>query len=271
MEAHCASSGSDSRDSQGAPPSGGAQRGQGGRACRSFWQRYSGRGLSAVMPRWLRSRYARQRPPARRHAWTLEVRRRMSAGCVASRSSVALVDTSRAPGPTSATCACMTSAWRTSVLNARWLLVEGPPPSLPHPARSVSTACLAAGCLRMPQGYICIDCGRSVDRVARGRCGSCLPAADKERHAKYGDRTGRMTPARRQHQAFITSPEWRRLRKKVIARDGHQCTSCGSTKDLTAHHLVPVRVDPSLALDMDNCITLCRPCHGRAEGGRGQW
>lgn len=121
----------------------------------------------------------------------------------------------------------------------------------------------------MPQGYICIDCGRTVGKVIRGRCDACRPAADKERHAKHGHGTGRMTPARREHQAFITSPQWRKLRKQILVRDGNACTNCGSQSSLTVHHLISVRTDPSSALDPDNCITLCRRCHGRIEGGRG--
>lgn len=162
----------------------------------------------------------------------------------------------------------MTSGSMTNVLNARWGPI-GSMHSLPPP-RSKCLYGLPSGgpSAFMPQGYICIDCARTVTQVIRGRCAGCRPAADKERHAKHGHGTGRMTPARREHQAFITSSAWRKLRKLVLARDGHQCTRCGSTKSLTVHHIIPVRTDPSLALEMDNCVTLCRSCHGRVEGGR---
>lgn len=120
----------------------------------------------------------------------------------------------------------------------------------------------------MPQAHLCIDCGRTVESIVRGRCRACSPAANKERRAKHGHMTGRNTPARQEHQAFLSSTGWRKLRKAVIARD-QVCTRCGAAKDLTVHHIVPVRTDPSMALDPDNCITLCRRCHGIVEGGRG--
>ena len=166
------------------------------------------------------------------------------------------------------TCVCVTSDQSTSVLNARWdRSVHALPPPTPLEVSLRPASC--GPFAFMAQRYICIDCGRTVAEVVRGRCDHCRPSADKERHAKYGHGTGRMTPARREHQAFITSSAWRKLRKQVLIRDGHQCTRCGSTKSLTVHHIIPVRTDPSLALEMDNCITLCRSCHGRAEGGRG--
>ena len=30
---------------------------------------------------------------------------------------------------------------------------------------------------------------------------------------------------------------------------------------LHIHHIIPLRVDPSLSLDIENGITLCRECH----------
>ena len=117
----------------------------------------------------------------------------------------------------------------------------------------------------MGQSYICIDCGRTVATVSRGRCPACLPAARKEQNAKYGDRTGRMTAARRQHQALKNHPQFRRVRKQALARDGYRCRACGIAEDLTVHHEVKARTAPDLAFSLDNLITLCRACHGRVE------
>jgi hypothetical protein len=77
----------------------------------------------------------RPRPPARLLASTHVVRRRMSAGCVASPSSVVWEATFLARGRISATCVCVTSDQSTSVLNARWGEyvpgIPGIPPVLP--------------------------------------------------------------------------------------------------------------------------------------------
>ena len=113
----------------------------------------------------------------------------------------------------------------------------------------------------MPQAHYCIDCGRTVDAVRRSRCGSCYATAAK----KTNHFTGRMTPARAAHQAFITSPAWRKVAAQVKERDGFACVDCGTTSGLTVHHLIPVRTAPDLALEHDNCVTVCRSCHGRRE------
>lgn len=116
----------------------------------------------------------------------------------------------------------------------------------------------------MGQSFICMDCERTVTSISRGRCSRCLPQARAEQNARYGDRTGRMTPARAAHQAFKDSPAWRKLRKQIRMRDG-ACVDCGATDGLTVHHIKPYRTNPDLALDPDNLVTLCRSCHGRRE------
>lgn len=62
---------------------------------------------------------------------------------------------------------------------------------------------------------------------------------------------------------------WQKLRKVVMARDGFRCLQCGATADLTVH------IDPDLGGDhdratADDCITLCRSCHGRIDQLRGE-
>ena len=109
-----------------------------------------------------------------------------------------------------------------------------------------------------------MDCSRTVDALTRGRCGSCIRTARARYNASAPDRTGSATPARRAHQKFMNSTQWRKMSKDVRLRDG-ACVDCGSTEKLTVHHLVPVRVNPELALDPDNCVTLCRFCHGARE------
>lgn len=52
------------------------------------------------------------------------------------------------------------------------------------------------------------------------------------------------------------------LRPKVFARDRSRCQLCGKvSKQLEAHHVVPIWARPDLALDIDNLVTLCRSCH----------
>ena len=57
---------------------------------------------------------------------------------------------------------------------------------------------------------------------------------------------------------------WKKLRKVVLARDGHRCRQCGATNDLTAHLHEDMQGDHTRAT-LEDCITLCRPCHGRLD------
>lgn len=51
---------------------------------------------------------------------------------------------------------------------------------------------------------------------------------------------------------------WSKTIKKL---DNKMCKNCNSTKNLHAHHLFPKALFPEIALDLDNGITLCKPCH----------
>jgi 5-methylcytosine-specific restriction enzyme A len=71
------------------------------------------------------------------------------------------------------------------------------------------------------------------------------------------------------------STAWRKLRKRIIDRDGYRCRRCGKpgagksgTLGLTVHHLRAVLDALDLVLDEDNLVTLCRCCHGRIDGRR---
>lgn len=61
-------------------------------------------------------------------------------------------------------------------------------------------------------------------------------------------------------------------RRRVRRRDGYECAICGTSQDdhdgrLHVHHIVPARdfEDAERRNAMDNLITLCQPCHMRAE------
>jgi 5-methylcytosine-specific restriction endonuclease McrA len=73
----------------------------------------------------------------------------------------------------------------------------------------------------------------------------------------------RRQQARRQRAKSLgiwQTPQWRRTRAIVLARDGHASRECGATPPravLTVHHL-----HYDTPLDLASCITLCRQCHG---------
>ncbi len=65
-------------------------------------------------------------------------------------------------------------------------------------------------------------------------------------------------------------PGWAALRERVRARDGYRCQVCGAAeqgRQHDVHHKIPFRLflNPAQANQLDNLVTLCHPCHQRAE------
>jgi hypothetical protein len=56
-------------------------------------------------------------------------------------------------------------------------------------------------------------------------------------------------------------PKVRLWRDSVFCRDGYVCVNCGSRESLEAHHINRWVDAPSLRLDIDNGVTLCKRCH----------
>lgn len=50
--------------------------------------------------------------------------------------------------------------------------------------------------------------------------------------------------------------------KHVLERDGHRCARCGAEEPLIVHHIWPVSQGGTP--DVENLVTLCKPCHRAA-------
>lgn len=59
---------------------------------------------------------------------------------------------------------------------------------------------------------------------------------------------------------FRASDAKKMWRENIFARDGHACTYCGSTDNLTLDHIVP-RCKGGARWDSDNVTTCCRACN----------
>lgn len=84
------------------------------------------------------------------------------------------------------------------------------------------------------------------------------------------------------HPSFTGHPDyygenWSAQRENALDRDGYKCAICGMTNDahrdthgceLHVHHIEPLATfDTKVAAnDLDNLLTLCRPCHAKWEG-----
>lgn len=75
---------------------------------------------------------------------------------------------------------------------------------------------------------------------------------------------------------FYKSKQWQRVRDYVMKRDQWLCQDClKKGKYVPAeevHHIVPLKpeniTDPSITLDENNLVALCRECHKARHGAR---
>lgn len=88
-------------------------------------------------------------------------------------------------------------------------------------------------------------------------------------HAKYkfsGEKNNRWTggvPREKRDQLL----EYREWRNAVYKRDWYTCKLCGDKpKRIVAHHIKVWKHFPALRFEVDNGITLCRPCHAMLHG-----
>jgi len=98
-----------------------------------------------------------------------------------------------------------------------------------------------------------------------------------ENHPLYGETLEKMqgerNPAWRGGYEPYYGENWHPQRRKALERDNHTCRVCGMEEDgreHDVHHIVPRREFDTVeeANILDNLITLCRSCHGRADIGK---
>ena len=72
---------------------------------------------------------------------------------------------------------------------------------------------------------------------------------------------GGITP---ENQAIRQSAEMHYWRRKVFYRDNYTCQHCGQRGGtLHAHHVYSFSQYPKLRVDVNNGLTLCKPCHNK--------
>ena len=87
-----------------------------------------------------------------------------------------------------------------------------------------------------------------------------LEERERDRHKRY-DKYKRDQQAKK----FYGSAAWQRTREHRLMLDKGLCQHCLKENKLTyatmVDHIIPVRVDWSLRLDINNLQSLCDPCH----------
>lgn len=69
----------------------------------------------------------------------------------------------------------------------------------------------------------------------------------------------------RQHKKRYSSPRWRKLRVKILERDGYRCCSCGGVGRFEVDHVKPTgpKEVGEAFFNEDNLQTLCKSCHSQ--------
>ena len=101
----------------------------------------------------------------------------------------------------------------------------------------------------------CLTCG--VPTQGKPMCPehAALKAAQQQRK-KEARRSYAHRPSRQQRGYDAA---WVQVRALVLA-NSRQCHYCGAYAD-TVDHVVPISVDPTLRLDLNNLVPACRACN----------
>lgn len=62
---------------------------------------------------------------------------------------------------------------------------------------------------------------------------------------------------------FYNSKDWRTLSQFLMAKYHYLCIQCDLVPADVVDHIIPVQVDWSLRLDINNCQPLCHACHNK--------
>lgn len=112
---------------------------------------------------------------------------------------------------------------------------------------------------------ICTQCGKKHD--ANKQC-SCQIDNNNEYSKQYYEKN-------KERKKQLNSKRWKKLRERIIKRDGGMCNRCWvelniiETQNLQVHHIKPRSEYPELMYDPDNLITVCKTCN-LALGTKGQ-
>lgn len=105
--------------------------------------------------------------------------------------------------------------------------------------------CRVFGCNQLTKESYCID----HDHVQQER--------ELNRYKEYNKQRDPMLTK------FYNSKEWRALREYVMAKNHFLCIQCTLVPADVVDHIIPIEVDWSLRLDVNNCQPLCHACHNK--------
>lgn len=116
--------------------------------------------------------------------------------------------------------------------------------------------------------FTCIGCGVEFERqpslsVKNKGAGKFCTRDCRDKHWK-----GEITPNWQGGSGvYKRGPNWQSVKRAALARDEFVCQDCGIGGQLHVHHIIPFRMFDTHdeANQMENLISLCPPCHRRAD------
>lgn len=109
----------------------------------------------------------------------------------------------------------------------------------------------------MPLQRICFNCNKLVPQYKPCECKKERDKAiSKEKNERYAE-----------EKKFFNSARWKKLRLRIIERDGGYCQRCWFkfflvvSSDLEVHHIKPRIKYPELRWEETNLVTLCKSCN----------
>ncbi|KAB2444958.1 HNH endonuclease [Bacillus luti] len=92
----------------------------------------------------------------------------------------------------------------------------------------------------------------------------CKTLIDKGRYCLNHKRKQKKTVVYSKNRSFYRTKAWEDLKSFCYERDKGLCQRCGLFvfgKRAHHHHIVPIKINPSLKLEATNIMTLCSKCH----------
>lgn len=69
-----------------------------------------------------------------------------------------------------------------------------------------------------------------------------------------------------EHTKYLSTPQWREKRRRVLERAHGRCEGCGQRDATIAHHLTYVRWQHEMLFDL---VAVCEECHKKIHGENG--